>query len=93
MEGGGIFFRFAAVRELREIVGGGVGVSRNQIQVTIVTANIVEEKISAGRPVRRAAADADAFHISPAEICRDDVRAGVADNFLIPNVDARPAVI
>ena len=52
--------------KLRKIISVRVGIARGQTRIAVAQADIVEKQISTGGPVRRPAAHADAFGVSPA---------------------------
>ena len=88
-----IFLPIAVSDRLAEVVFFRLGVARENSVFAIFGADIVEEEISVGGFVVGPSAEADPSSVARAVVGGDKIGAGVAFDFLVPDVNSRSVPI
>ncbi len=88
-----IFLPIAVSDRLAEVVFFRLGVARENSVLAIFGADIVEEEISVGGFVVGPSAEADPSSVARAVVGGDEIGAGVAFDFLVPDVNSRSVPI
>ena len=88
-----IFLPISVSARLAEVVFFRLGVARENSVFAIFRADIVEEEVSVGGFVVSPSAEADPSSVARAVVGGDEIRAGVAFDFLVPDMNSRSVPI